>query len=290
MQTKDFNSYDLIFGRLKLLFPSVTVIGCMTDYEQATRKALMKHFPNARISGCFFHYVQAIHKAFKRRGMLKDEKFQDALQEVSALALLPNDFILPGFNYIDKQMVGLRSKRWADFSAYWRGQWPKAHISVYGLTDRTNNFSESLNNITNSLNGPRPDIWKLISNLKLIEMQRSDELKNNVASAMITTRKSNEMIHLNRKIKKATDIFDGNRDVGEFLKNVTFKDKFESFFKARIFIVGVDDDDADDDDDFDGPIIPNTFNDQLNFLTASLKRKNERPDDSPKKRWIVLAI
>lgn len=82
MQTKDYNSYDLIFGRLKLLFRSVTVIGCMTDYEQATCKALMKHFPNARISGCFFHYVQTIHKAFKRKGMLKEEKFQDALQEV----------------------------------------------------------------------------------------------------------------------------------------------------------------------------------------------------------------
>lgn len=289
MQAKDFKSYDLIFGRLKLLFPSVTVIGCMTDYEQATRKALLKHFPNARISGCFFHYVQAIHKAFKRHGMLKDEKFQDALQEVSALALLPNDCIVPGFDSINEQMKGLRSKRWANFSSYWRAYWPKANISVYGLTDRTNNFSESLNNITNSLNGPRPHIWKLISNLKLIEMQKSDELKNNLAHEMIFSTKKDEMIRLNAKIKKATEIFDKSRDVSEFLKNVTCKDKFESVFKARIFIVGVDDDGYDDDDGVDEPIIPNTFNDQLNFLTA-LKRKNEQKDNIPNKRRRVVFV
>lgn len=136
MQAKDIKSYDLIFGRLKLLFPSVTVVGCMTDYEQATRTALLNHFPNARISGCFFHYVQAMHKAFKRHGMLKDEKFQDALQKVSALALLPNEYVVPGFDIINEQMKGLQSKRWASFSAYWSEYWPKAYISVYGLSDR----------------------------------------------------------------------------------------------------------------------------------------------------------
>lgn len=74
MQRKNFESYDLILSRLKLLFPSVTVISCMSDYEPATRKALVKHFPMARICGCFFHYVQAMHVALKKHGMLKDEQ------------------------------------------------------------------------------------------------------------------------------------------------------------------------------------------------------------------------
>lgn len=104
MQKKDFASYDYIFGRLKLLFPSVTVASCMSDYESATRKALKKHFPEAIICGCYFHYVQAIHKAFKRFGMSKDDKFKDAIQEVSALALLPNEFIVPAFDIIQKKM------------------------------------------------------------------------------------------------------------------------------------------------------------------------------------------
>lgn len=120
-------------------------------------------------------------------------------------------------------------------------------------------------------------------------MQKSDELKNNVAGEMITTQKKNEMIRLNAKIKKATDIFDKNRDVAQFLKHVTYNDKFESVFKARIFINGVDDDGADDDGS-DDPIIPNTFNDQLNFLSA-LKRKNALADTSPtKRRRVVLVI
>ncbi|KAJ6639505.1 PiggyBac transposable element-derived protein 4, partial [Pseudolycoriella hygida] len=167
--------------------------------------------------------------------------------------------------------------RWAKFSSYWRSQWLKANISVYGLTDRTNNFCECLNSIVNAMNGPHPNIWKLISNLKLIEMQKSDELKNSVACEMtITKRRSKDMILLDARIKKATDIFNESPNVATFLKNLTYDSKLESSFKARIFLAGVDNDDWDDDcNEPDGPIIPNCFNEQLNFRTALLKRKAE---------------
>lgn len=289
MQTKNFQAYDLIINRLKLMIPSVRISGCMTDYEPATRKALSKHFPEAIISACFFHYVQAIHKAFKRHGMLTEDKFQNALQEVSALALLPNDDVLPGFNIISMKMESLGSKRWKKFSSYWKKQWPGANISVYGLTDRTNNFSESLNNITNSMNGPKPDIWKLISNLKLVETHKSDELKNHVGSLMYTTRGSQEMSRLNDTINKATAIYNKNKNIEEFLANITFSKRLESFFKERIFIVGVDNDDLDDDNaDYEDVIIPNSFNVELNFERRPLKRTIANQGGSNKKRQVTL--
>lgn len=101
MERKTFTSYDAIFHHLKLLMPSVEVSKLMTDYEAATRKALKKHFPNARISGCFFHYVQAMVKNTKRFGLRKDERFADAIKKLCHLALLPNEFVMKGFENID---------------------------------------------------------------------------------------------------------------------------------------------------------------------------------------------
>lgn len=290
MHMKNFNSYDFIFKRLRSLFPSVTVSCCMTDYEAATRKALIKNFPSARISGCYFHYVQAIHKAFKTRGMLKDEKFQTALQEVSALALLPNDFVTKGFEYINKKMLKQKSRRWNDFSRYYKHQWYPANISVYGLAHRTNNFSESLNNITNQLSGPKPNIWQLISNLKLLEHHKSDEFFNNKEGVMFITKKSNDMIALNKKIENATKLFEEHQDVETFLKNICFKEKLDSYFASRIFIDGVDEDDFGDDcDDDSEEIIPNWHNVELTFNRGSLKRKRSpEVSENPKIRKMAL--
>lgn len=161
-------------------------------------------------------------------------------------------------------MQPLHSKRWKKFCEYWENYWPKLNISVYGLADRSNNFSGSLNNITNSLNGKRPHIWQLISNLKLVDMHKSDELKNNIAGEMITTKRSQEKIRLNEKINKATELFNKSQNVDMFLKNVTFNTRLESCFKERIFIAGLDEDDFIDDSD-DEDIIPNWFNVELNF-------------------------
>lgn len=151
MEKKTFTSYDAIFQNLKFLMPSVQVAKVMTDYEAATRKALKKNYPNARIAGCFFHYVQAMVKSTKRFGLRSDERFTDAIQKLSHLALLPNDFVLKGFESIDTALKNIGSKRWERFRKYWLKQWGPANISVYGLVDRTNNFSESNNHSLNSL-------------------------------------------------------------------------------------------------------------------------------------------
>lgn len=150
MQKKNFHSYDLIMSKLKTMIPADKVTNIMADYEAATRKAAKLHFPNAIISGCYFHYVQAIYKMAKRFGLKKDEKFADAIQKLSALALLPAEFILEGFNVIDQQFKKY-SRRWDRVKQYWKRQWRTANISVYGLVDRTNNFAESLNKSINLL-------------------------------------------------------------------------------------------------------------------------------------------
>lgn len=152
MEKKTQRSYRLIFEKLKWLMGPCEITNIMSDYEAATRKALKIEFSRARISGCYFLYVKAINKAARRFGVSKDEKFHTAIQKVSALALLPNEFITSGFNIIDRENRSLKySARWSRFKKYWNRQWSKANISVYGLIDRTNNFAESMNKSLNVL-------------------------------------------------------------------------------------------------------------------------------------------
>lgn len=111
MQKNTYYSYNLIFRKLKLLFASCEISNFMTDYEAATRKALKRQFPNARISGCYFHYVKAINKASRRFGLSKDSKYETAIQKISALALLPNEFISKGFQIVNDENVILNTRR-----------------------------------------------------------------------------------------------------------------------------------------------------------------------------------
>lgn len=265
MEKKTFTSYDTIFQNLKLLMPSVEVVKLMTDYEAATRKALIKHYPNARLAGCFFHYVQAMVKSTKRFGLRSDDRFLFAIKKVCHLALLPNEFILPGFESVEQDLGNIESTRWTRFRTYWLKQWGSANISVYGLVDRSNNFSESNNKSLNLLlMKNHPNIWFLIKTLKLLEMDKSDQINRAVQGEMIKTKQSKDVVSFNEKVAKATELFDKDQDIRRFLQRVIYGDNVELFVKDQVNIMD-DNSDADIDDENDEEVIPNNYNRESDF-------------------------
>lgn len=223
-------------------------------------------YPEAEVYGCFFHYVQAITKRFKKFGLNKNgSKFDRTMQKIAALALLPNNFVVAGFNSIAKNFK--KSKTFARFAKYWRKQCAGANISVYGLKNRTNNFAESLNKTINLLIGNRhPNVWRLVYNLLLVEMDRSDELERVVDGEMIKERRNKEMKRLNKKILASTELFEEDHDVDKFLARVTFGENLQMFFKERIHIDGIDEGEEllDEEDE----VIPNNFRKVTNFRSA----------------------
>lgn len=288
MEKKTYYSYKLILANLKSLMPSCKITNFMTDYEAAIRKALKSEFPHARISGCYFHYVKAINKVSRKFGLSKDVKFETAIQKVSALALLPNEFISDGFKIIDRENRSFKySFRWNRFKKYWRRQWEKANVSVYGLLHRTNNFAESLNRSLNLLAKVKhPNIWILIEHLKTLEMDNTDELNQHSLGLMFkdpSNSNSDEMNRLNKKIIEATKRFKKDQDVGRFLKNVIYGDRIENFFKERIYLDGIDDYDYHEDSGFeendveDEDFIANDFDEISNFYRKpNVQQKRKR--------------
>lgn len=265
MEKKTFSSYDCIFQNLKFLMPSVEVAKVMTDYEAATRKALKKHYPNARIAGCFFHYVQAIVKRTKSFGLRKDERFTEAVKKLCYLALLPNEFVLEGFECIDNSVSNFGSTRWERFRKYWMKQWAPANISVYGLGDRTNNFSESNNKSLNLfLLKHHPNIWNLIKNLKLLEMDKSDKITRAKLGEIFELNKSNDSLAFDKKLKLATELFEEEQDVGRFLDRVAYGTNVELFVKDQVNIMD-DFSDVDVEDETDDEVLPNDYNRESDF-------------------------
>ncbi|KAJ6647973.1 hypothetical protein Bhyg_03198 [Pseudolycoriella hygida] len=276
METKTFSAYDTVFQNLKLLMTSVEVAKLMTDYEAASRKALKKHYPNARMSGCFFHYVQAIVKSTKRFGLRSDERFKDTIKHLCVLALLPNDYVIQGFECIDSGFKDVNSTRWDAFRKYWMKQWAKANISVYGLVDRSNNFSESNNKSLNLLlKKTHPNIWYLIKTLKLLEMDKSHQITRATRGEMIVTKRSKDMIRLNEKIVRATNSFEEDLNVSNFLKRAAFEENLELYVKNQVNIM--DDDHEEIDNENNDEIIPNDYDRESDF------QKNHPRDAASKK-------
>lgn len=259
MEKRDAESYDLLFTKMKSLFIddiTTKVSKCMADYEKAVRKALKNHFPAARISGCWFHYVKSINKAARKYGLSKDTKFQKVIQEVCCIALLPNNFISDGFDYVDTQVTN--SARWSRFSSYWKRQWRNANISVFALRHRTDNFSESLNKSFNLLSGrPHQDIWSVIRTIKKIETEKMDELLQHKDGKMFKTKRENSTTELNTKILEATRKFEETQDVGLFLRNVSYR--------GEAIITIAEDEGENCDEGFFDDVVPNYFDESYNF-------------------------
>lgn len=190
------------------------------------------------------------------------------MKQISALALLPNEYILAGFDFIAKSFR--KSKSFARFEQYWRRQWANANISVYGLENRTNNFAESLNKTINSLLGSKhPPVWRLLHKLQFLENDKSDEIERVNDYQILKDHKNTPMKELNEKIEFATNEFKKDLNIKKFLGRVTSKENFQNHFKERIFIEGVDDaEDFNDDYDDDDEVVPNTFNKSSNFLKS----------------------
>lgn len=285
MQKRNFRSYDTVFAQIKSLL-NVNVIEIMADYEAATRKAIRKHFPSARLAGCFFHYCQAIRKNAKRFGLSKDIKFSKFVKETCALALLPQNYIASGFQYIRKQLPN--SFRWNRFTRYWRRQWLNANISVFDLVDRTNNYSESFNRSVNTLlKSKHPNIWILIHNLKKIEMDYTAQISKAAKGLFIPKKSSTYMIKLDAQIKNATKVFVEHKDIQIFLEMATYDIQLDLYLKERININN-DDENPENEVNDEEEIIPNDFREESNLIQRkqkkTLKRKAVEEEAVPHKK------
>lgn len=62
LSDKSEDTYNHLFGQLKLMHPGIAPTSIMTDFERSAFIATQAEFPNIQNRGCFYHFNQCIYR------------------------------------------------------------------------------------------------------------------------------------------------------------------------------------------------------------------------------------
>lgn len=145
-------SYTILFEIIKSQFPSWTPQKFTSDYETATRAAIVEVFPSIITKGCFYHYSNAVWRKAKKLNLVKEKMSRKIVRLTSVLPLLPSTKVREGWTYILEKIEFLKENMEVQsnldvFVKYIETYWLKddAFIStwcVFGERHRTTNSVE----------------------------------------------------------------------------------------------------------------------------------------------------
>ena len=99
-------TYDRALKELKKLIPNISPSNVMTDFERALYNTCQRNFENVASSGCFFHFCQNVYRKICELGYKvkynTDGTFQNKIKMFCALAFLPEEDVIEGFQYLSE--------------------------------------------------------------------------------------------------------------------------------------------------------------------------------------------
>uniref|UniRef100_A0A2A4J8U0 MULE transposase domain-containing protein n=1 Tax=Heliothis virescens TaxID=7102 RepID=A0A2A4J8U0_HELVI len=171
LPNKEEVTYLRLFELIKKYLPGMTPTYYQTDYELPAMNAFKIVFPDVTIRGCLFHYSQAINRKAKKLGIPQSMR-TSVLAKLKCLAYLPVRYMSEGFMSITIDDVDQNYVReWDNFISYYIKQWMKPNtlniVSCYDNRHRTINAAEGWHFRLNSFVGrKKPSLYQLINILK----------------------------------------------------------------------------------------------------------------------------
>ncbi|CAF0881500.1 unnamed protein product [Adineta ricciae] len=146
----------------------------MTDFEPGIAKAISMEFTEKTIQkGCFFHLSQNVYKHVQSLGLsalyLDDLMIRSTIRQVMALALVPEQYVASLFAELGSELREAEHPALLDFLKYFTDQWMHntSMWNVFGVSDRTNNYSEGYKNrFKKRLHKSHPNIWLFIDSIR----------------------------------------------------------------------------------------------------------------------------
>jgi hypothetical protein len=97
-------AFKMLDARLKTKPTSLNV-----DFELAVFNAAKKVWPECHLYGCYFHLSQSIYKYIKKNKLVKEysasEAFRKNYRQLQALAYLPEEDVIDGFNILKNNCI-----------------------------------------------------------------------------------------------------------------------------------------------------------------------------------------
>ncbi|ELP95152.1 hypothetical protein EIN_428980 [Entamoeba invadens IP1] len=153
----------------------------MGDFEVVHFKDLFGN--EVTIKCCHFHFCQSLYRRVLTMGLsrrfVEGDTFKLGVKMLMATAYLPEDVIVETFKRIKSEMCGDEDfEKFLEYfeNNYIKGVFRTANWSVFGLSERTNNRSESFHSALNRYIGTtHPVIHKFLE--KLLSFQKIINLK-----------------------------------------------------------------------------------------------------------------
>jgi len=212
------------------------------DFEQAAILAFKETFPDAVIHGCFFHLSQNIWRRIQEAGLQNrygsDPEFANKARCLAALAFLPTDDIIKGFeqltndanfpveldpivdyfetNYIGNIGRGRGSRRRRPTFAV--SMWSQFERVKNDLPRTTNSLEGWHNALKGVVNKAHPSISALVVKLRLEESTVSNKVER-IAAGHPAQRKKKKYQAVDERIKRVVDAYN-NDNILPFLRNI----------------------------------------------------------------------
>ncbi|KAJ8685003.1 hypothetical protein QAD02_020796 [Eretmocerus hayati] len=272
MPTKLEIAYKPVLHEIKRIL-NIKPRQILVDFELAEQNALKEVFPDATITSCFFHWTQAIWtNALKRKvaypGMSKEEpeKFE-FIRMIMALALLPEEFIVPTYKIIKERAKEKFGNFFADFckeyiEGYWINQRKPKTFSVYGQLLKTNNDQESYHRI---LNGRFRHVRPAVKNFHN-RMLRYAQLQYIVLDGLkegLTSQPRNPVSAFNEKL-----LLENWKKIPQALSPIDFVTKMANEMKRFVKFIEED-------------VDPENVNDEDEAAEAEKNKETEKNPESP---------
>jgi len=229
-------TYDRALKELKKLIPNISPSNVMTDFERALYNTCQRNFENVASSGCFFHFCQNVYRKICELGYKvkysTDGTFQNKIKMFCALAFLPEEDVIEGFQYLSEDeeipiefvsyfelnYIGvMRGRKRRDSPLYPVSFWNVNKRVTEGLP-RTNNAVEGFHSaLRSSVTCKHPNIWKFITALKKEEALQETKIIHVKRGDARTTKKIYKSI--DQQLKTIVTNYD-NKSKNYFLSDI----------------------------------------------------------------------
>jgi len=171
MESKNQGLYEAVFQKIKELAPNFLPQNLMADFELGMQNSLKKVWNDGDVRGCRFHFGQALMRKIGNLKLIKDYRsnrlVRKWLRKSMAMCTLPSEKIQLAWSQHCMGLVAFNGdlrKKLNIFRRYFERFWMKnvtpQCFSVFGITNKTNNFSESFNSaIKKSFKVSHPGFW-----------------------------------------------------------------------------------------------------------------------------------
>lgn len=207
------SSYFKLFSMIKSQLAKWNPIKVHSDFEMASMNALKMLFPNIVLKGCYFHWCKNINKKADKLGHSKVYAEKRIIGLTKALALLPSQHIMEGWQFIKALCAG--NIEMSQFTKYVETFWLKKHsfdvISVFGERHRTNNVLEGYHSKLNkNINTSNKTLLRLLN--KIMPYQGSGSITKQ--------RKKKQITNDNMIMEIQIGLVSGSLSVGQALEQL----------------------------------------------------------------------